>query len=143
MLNFYFKRMVAHTLVLISIPLTWWYYPHTLLVVVSYNSHLAILAIRHGIEYIPDPIKGYVKLAQMPGDWLSKGVHKALILVPMEYRDRVEIVVRIKYDPGAWLMMLEAVFLILLAWRLVSWWFDKRKLRNWRKLQSQRREPTF
>ena len=143
MLNFYFKRVVAHTLVLISIPLTWWFYPHALLQVVSFNTRMVERLILMGIDNIPDPTRHYVKLALKPGEWLSAGIHKALILVPVNYRDQVEVVIRLKYDPGAWLMLFEATFVVLLAWFLVSWYFDRRKLHRWRKLQSQKREPTF
>jgi hypothetical protein len=144
MVAFFVRRTLAHMLVLLSIPFCWWFFPRAMLVVISLNTSMANWMIHKGIENIPDPkIRQKVELVLIPGEWLSKGIHKALVMVPREYRDRVEIIVRLKYDPGAWLMIMEAVPILLIVWRLVSFGFERHKLRRWRKSQDSRREPMF
>lgn len=119
-LRFYFTRVVAHLVTLLTVPTVWWYYPKALLFVIKTNTAAMGWIIHRGVDQIPNPkLRYYISSVLQAGDWLASKLGTALLLVPTEYRDRVEVLARVRYEPGGMLLVaqvLAVVFFIL--WRL-------------------------
>ena len=120
MFKFYFARVVARTIVIVAIfPLVWWYEPRALLAVINVNTAGVNMVVRTGISFAPEPWDHYGKRLLQIGDAAVWTIRKGLNLVPEEHRDRVEVLARVRYELGGWLMVGEfaAVLLGLWLWR--------------------------
>lgn len=140
----YFARVMAWFLAFAALPILWWYYPKALLVVIRLNTALIAWVIQKGVSNIPDPqIERYVRWALKPGEWFQWGLNRALTQVPEVYRDHVEVLARLRYDPGAWMVLGELATVLFTAWLVWCSLRERRKLRQWRRDQLARKEPHF
>jgi hypothetical protein len=142
MLANWLRRLVTHLLAYATVPVVWWYFPKVLLVVMHLNIAAVGWVVRTAVDHIPNPdVQQYTRWAMKPGELLSRAVNTGLEFVPEQYRDRVEVLVRLKYDPGAWITVTEigAVYYLL--------WIYRRRHRERRTIvvhkRHQRIEPTF
>ncbi|SRR3989344_3033518 len=120
MVRFYFARVCSHALTFAALPVVWWYWPKVLLVVIHVNTAAVSWIIHAGITTIPDPqVKRYAELAMKPGEWFSSALSNGLMLVPVSYRSQVEVLARVRYEPGGWMLVAECAAVFLIAWRLL------------------------
>ncbi len=140
----YFARVVSWFLALVALPVWWWLHPRSLLAVIHVNTECIGWVIRQGVEHIPNPqIQRYVRYGLKPGEWFQWGLQKALTQVPLEYRDHVEVLARLRYDPGAWMVVGEVAAVLFLTWLVLRWSKRRRELVKFKRNFHSRKEPSF
>ncbi len=116
-MKFYFARVMAHFAALMMVPLLWWYAPKSLLFVIKLNTQMMGWVVYTAVGFIPDPTARHYagKLLQV-GDAIGRMLKAGLILVPANYRDQVEVLARVRYEPGGWMMVGELGLIFFVIW---------------------------
>ncbi|OGC87001.1 hypothetical protein A3D70_02065 [Candidatus Adlerbacteria bacterium RIFCSPHIGHO2_02_FULL_54_18] len=127
----YFTRVAAHFAALMVMPLLWWYWSKSLLWVIRWNTWAIGWLIQKGVLLIPDPdARHYATRVLELSDMLGRAIRAGLTLVPIEYRDQVEVLARVRYEPGGWLMVGQLSLILFFVWRLLT---RPRRVRKFRK----------
>lgn len=117
MWKFYFARVVAHFAALMVVPVLWWYAPKSLLVLIKFNTALMNGVVHAGVGLIPDPtVQHIARRVLQVGDTIGRMLKAGLSLVPIEYRDQVEVLARVRYEPGGWMMVGELGLIFFGVW---------------------------
>lgn len=122
MFKFYFARVLAHLAALMVVPVLWWYAPKSLLVVIKFNTMVMNEVVHAGVRLIPDPtVQHIAKRVLQVGDTMARMLRAGLSLVPVEYRDQVEVLARVRYEPGGWMMIGELGLIFFGIWLWLRW----------------------
>lgn len=138
MVRYYFARVLAHFCALMLVPALWWYTPKVLLAIIRMNTAAMNWVIHLGVGFIPDPTAQHyaIRILQI-GDTVSRMLRAGLALVPVEYRDQVEVLARVRYEPGGWLMIGQITTVFFITWLCLR----RRPEKNIRKEMISRIEP--
>lgn len=138
-LRYFLLRVTTHVVAYLTLPLVWWYSPKTLLSIIKFNdSRLGELA-SYVASSAPAPWDYYGKLILDAGDAVARIIRLGLLLVPNEAQDHVEVLIRLRYDLGGGMLIIEAIG----ALTLFYWIMRRRKRRIRISPEHQRQEPTF
>ena len=116
-MRFYFARVMAHFTALMMVPLLWWYAPKSLLFVIKLNTQMMAWVVHAAVGFIPDPTaRHYATRLLQVGDAIGRMLKAGLMLVPVQYRDQVEVLARVRYEPGGWMMVGELGLIFFVVW---------------------------
>lgn len=106
-LRYFLLRVATRTAAMLLIPLMWWYASKVLLLVMRANTALVAWGLSKAMVYAGEPWDHYALRFAQAKRWVDRGVTFALSGVSEEYRDRVEVFVRLFVlpDVGAWMMV--------------------------------------
>jgi hypothetical protein len=115
-LRYVTRRWIARAISILWGVSLWYYYPEALNEAIKVSTRVVGWSVRVAAYYAPEPYNEYGKTLLDWGDVTKWIIDRSLSFVPPAHRARVEVLVRLRYEPGAWLVVFFFGSAVVMVW---------------------------